>query len=221
MFHHMFVFFEGCGHISREFFVQWLEVILMINPIWLFLLCGGILAAVVNGNVSLVFPSVLEGASDAVELIISLAAFLSLWNGIMRLAEKSGLTDGISRFVAPLIRPLFPGLPSHHKAWAPMVMNISANLLGLGNAATPFGIQAIRELEKTNPKKGTATKEMITFMAMNTSAVSLIPGMILGFRAEAGSADITSVILPSFLASLAGLCAALGASFLFAKGRKG
>ena len=189
----------------------------MMNPIWLFLLCGGILAAIVTRRAAFVFPSVLEGASNAVEVIIGLAAFLSVWCGLMRLAEKSGLMDCLSKWVYPLIRPLFRSLPKNHKAWAPMVMNISANLLGLGNAATPFGIQAMKAMEETNPQKGTATKEMITFLALNTSAVSLLPGMILGLRAETGSLNAAEVIVPSFLASLAGLCAALLASFLFAK----
>ena len=159
----------------------------------------------------------MEGASNAVEVTIGLAAFLSVWSGLMRLAEKSGLLDRLSKWVYPLIRPLFRALPKDHKAWAPMVMNISANFLGLGNAATPFGIQAMKAMEETNPQKGTATKEMITFLALNTSAVSLLPGMILGLRAETGSLNAAEVIVPSFLASLAGLCAALLASFLFAK----
>ena len=189
----------------------------MINPIWLFLLCGGILAAIVTGRVGLVFPSVLEGAANAIDVIIGLAAFLGIWNGILRLADRSGLLDRFSKMVYPLLKPLFRDLPKDHKAWAPMVMNVSANLLGLGNAATPFGIQAIKALEETNRNKGTATKEMITFLALNTSAVSLMPGMILGMRAEAGSMNAAEVIVPSFLASLAGLVAALTASFLFSK----
>lgn len=189
----------------------------MINPIWLFLLCGGILAAIVTGRVGLVFPSVLEGAANAIDVIIGLAAFLGIWNGILRLADRSGLLDRFSKMVYPLLKPLFRDLPKDHKAWAPMVMNVSANLLGLGNAATPFGIQAIKALEETNRNKGTATKEMITFLALNTSAVSLMPGMILGMRAEAGSVNAAEVIVPSFLASLAGLVAALTASFLFSK----
>lgn len=189
----------------------------MMNPIWLFLLCGGVLAAMVTGRLPFVFPSVLEGATNAVEVVIGLAAFLSIWSGIMRLAERSGLLDRFSRIVYPLLRPLFRSLPPNHKAWAPMVMNVSANLLGLGNAATPFGIQAMKALEETNPKKGTATKEMITFLALNTSAVSLMPGMILGIRAEAGSLQPTEIILPSILASLAGLAAALCVSLLFAR----
>ena len=189
----------------------------MINPIWLFLLCGGILAAVVTDRVALVFPSVLEGAANAIDVIIGLAAFLGIWSGIMRLADRSGLLERFSGMVYPLLKPLFRGLPKEHKSWAPMVMNVSANLLGLGNAATPFGIQAMKALEETNREKGTATKEMITFLALNTSAVSLMPGMILGMRADAGSMNAAEVIIPSFFASLAGLAASLTASFLFSK----
>lgn len=193
----------------------------MINPIWLFLICGGILAAAVGGNGAVVLPSVVEGATNAIEVIIGLAAFLSIWCGIMRLAEKSGLMDRVSHLVYPIIRPLFPGLGRDHKAWGPMVMNISANLLGLGNAATPFGIQAMKELSVTNKEKGVASREMITFLALNTSAVSFVPGMILGFRAEAGSLNPAEIIVPSFLASLVGLITALTAAFLFEKAKAG
>lgn len=189
----------------------------MINPIWLFLLCGGVLAAIVTGRSAFVFPSVLEGAANAIDVIIGLAAFLAIWSGIMRLADRSGLLDCFSKLVYPLLRPLFRSLPKDHKAWAPMVMNVSANLLGLGNAATPFGIQAMKALEDTNQQKGTANKEMITFLALNTSAVSLMPGMILGIRADAGSVNAAEVIVPSIFASLAGLIVALLASFLFSK----
>ncbi len=189
----------------------------MMNPIWLFLFCGGALAAVVGGRPEMVLSSVAAGAADAVEVALGLAAFLSVWCGVLRLAERSGLTGALSRLVSPLLRPVFPDLPRSHGAWAPMVMNVSANLLGLGNAATPFGIEAMKALNETNPEKGTATKEMISFLALNTSAVSLIPGMILGLRAEAGSADPAAVIIPSFLASLAGLAAALTAAALFAR----
>ena len=189
----------------------------MINPIWIFLFCGGILAAIVNDRVSFVFPSMLEGAANAIDVIIGLAAFLGIWSGMMRLADRSGLLDRFSKMVYPLLRPLFRDLPKEHKAWAAMVMNVSANLLGLGNAATPFGIQAMKALDETNREKGTATKEMITFLALNTSAVSLMPGVILGMRADAGSLNAAEVIVPSFLASLAGLMAALAASFLFSK----
>lgn len=189
----------------------------MINPIWLFLLCGGVLAAIVTDRVAMVFPSILEGAANAIDVIIGLAAFLGIWNGMMRLADRSGLLDRFSKIVYPLLKPLFRDLPRDHKAWAPMVMNVTANLLGLGNAATPFGIQAMKALEETNTQKGTATKEMITLLALNTSAVSLMPGMILGMRADAGSLNAAEIIVPSILASFAGLMAALAASFLFSK----
>lgn len=188
----------------------------MMNPIWLILLCGGTVAALTSGKSADIFPSVLAGAADAVELTLGLAAFLCFWCGIMRLAEKSGLLEKCAAVLRPLIKPLFPDLPPQHKAWAPLVMNLSANLLGLGNAATPFGMKAMAEMEKTNRNKGTATKEMITFMALNTSAVSLVPGMILGVRADAGSVNAAEIIVPSILASLCGLLAALAAAKLFA-----
>lgn len=209
--------FVRCGHIFCFFAIKCDEVDMMMNAIWLFLFCGGILAAVVTDRTALIFPSVLAGASDAVELCIGLAAFLGIWCGMLRLAECSGLMIKVSRLVAPLLRPLFPDLPENHRAWAPMIMNVSSNLLGLGNAATPFGIKAMKALDEDNKEKGTATKEMITFLALNTSAVSLFPGMILGFRAEAGSIEPTAIIIPSLLASLCGLTASLLTAKILAK----
>lgn len=189
----------------------------MINGIWLFILITGIVAAAISGNVGNVFPAFISGANGAIEVAIGLAAFLAVWCGIMRLAEKSGLLKKIAKIIYPCLKWLFPGLSPEHKAWGPIVMNVSANFLGLGNAATPFGIKAMEELQATSDKKTVATREMIVFLALNTSAVSLMPGMVLGLRADAGSANAAEIIIPSFLASLAGLAAALICAFILEK----
>lgn len=189
----------------------------MINGIWLFILLVGIVGAALCGNVDIVLPSIIDGAAGAIEVALGLAAFLSVWCGIMRLAEKSGLLQAIAKIVYPCLKWLFPGLSPQHKAWGPIVMNVSANFLGLGNAATPFGIKAMEELAATSQNKQVASREMIVFLALNTSAVSLMPGMVLGLRSEAGSANAAEIILPSFLASLAGLSAALLCAFILDK----
>ena len=193
----------------------------MIHAVWLLLILCGVLAAVVNGDGSVIFPALVDGSTNAIEVAMGLAAFLSVWCGIMRLAEKSGLLDAMAKLLYPCLKWLFPNLSHNHKAWAPMIMNVSANFLGLGNAATPFGIKAMEELSKTADEKGVASREMIVFLALNTSAVSLMPGMIMGLRSQAGSANAAEIIIPSFLASLAGLTAALISAFLLEKvGRK-
>ncbi len=208
-------------HIFSVFPIKWGKSFFngecMINIIWLILLAGGILTAAVSGNIEQVFPSFIDGATNAIEVAIGLAAFLGIWCGILRLAEKSGLLEAFSRLIYPCLRWLFPNLPKGHKAWAPMVMNVAANFLGLGNAATPFGIKAMEELAATNRDKEIATPEMIVFLALNTSAVSLMPGMIMGLRAQAGSSNAAEIIIPSFLASLMGLFAALLTAYLLEK----
>lgn len=192
----------------------------MMNGIWLFLLLSGILSAAILGRIDLVFPAIIDGAVNGIDVVLGLCAFLAVWCGIMRLAEKSGLLDMFSKIAYPLLRRLFPDLSPNHKAWSPIVMNVTANFLGLGNAATPFGIKAMEELKKTSPQKDTATKEMITFLALNTSAVSIVPGLIMGLRTEAGSLHPEEIIIPSFLSSFIGLCAALLLGYLLGKGKK-
>ncbi|MEG1497755.1 MAG: nucleoside recognition domain-containing protein [Clostridiales bacterium] len=189
----------------------------MIHSIWLFLLLGGILAAAVSGNIDVIFPAFIDGAVNAIDVALGLGAFLAIWCGVMRLAEKSGLLDVLAKLFYPFLRWLFPNLAPEHKAWGAIIMNVSANFLGLGNAATPFGIKAMEELAATLPQKGVASRDMIVFLALNTSAVSLVPGMIMGLRADAGSLNAAEIIIPSFLASLCGLCAALAVAYLFDK----
>jgi spore maturation protein A len=144
----------------------------------------------------------IDAAGVAVEIAIGLIGIMALWLGMMAVAEKAGIIALIARAVRPVMKRLFPGLPSDHPAVAAIVMNISANMLGLGNAATPFGLKAMEELNKVNPKAGTATNEMCTFLAMNTSCITLIPATAIAVRAASGSADPAIIIGTTFLASL-------------------
>ena len=143
-----------------------------------------------------------EIAGVAVQIAIGLIGIMALWLGVMRVAEEAGLINHLARLVRPITVRLFPDVPADHPAVGSMIMNISANMLGLGNAATPFGLKAMEELDKLNPKHGVATDAMVTFLALNTSCVTLIPATAIAVRAAAGSSDPAFIIGTSFLASL-------------------
>ena len=129
----------------------------------------------------------LESAKSAVELCIVLIGLMALWLGMLNIARDAGMVDALARALQPAIRWLFPGVPDGHPAQGAILMNIAANILGLGNAATPFGLKAMRELQTLNPTRETATNAMATFLAINTSSVTLVPFTIIGLRVAAGS----------------------------------
>ena len=126
---------------------------------------------------------------------------MAFFLGLMNVAQDAGLTASVSRFVSPLMRLLFPSIPAGSPAMSAMVLNISANMLGLGNAATPFGIKAIEELDKYNTEKGTATNAMALFLAINTAGLAILPSGVIGVRAALGSADAAGIWFPTWFAS--------------------
>ncbi|OGP62610.1 MAG: spore maturation protein [Deltaproteobacteria bacterium RBG_13_49_15] len=158
------------------------------------------------GNISymeFLSKGIVESASGAVELAIGLVGVMTLFLGLMKVAEAGGMLTILARFIRPLMVRLFPDVPSEHPAMGAMILNLSANVLGLGNAATPFGIRAMQELDKLNTKPGTATNAMVLFLAINTSSVTLLPTGVIALRASAGSADPAG-ILPTTLFATAG-----------------
>lgn len=174
----------------------------MINIIWALLLIIGFLVGAMNGNIDAVTNAAIENAKMAIELALGLIGVMGLWLGIMKIAEDSGLIRGISSFLRPIMVRLFPDIPPEHPAMGAMIMNISANVLGLGNAATPFGLKAMEELQKLNGKKDTATNSMITFLAINTSSVTLIPASTIGILSAAGAKNPTEIIGPTIMATM-------------------
>lgn len=158
--------------------------------------------------------ALLQGASDAVTLAIGLVGAMTLFLGLMKVVEEAGLLRVVARALHPILRRLFPEVPAEHPAMGAMVMNLSANALGLGNAATPFGIRAMQGLESLNPNPGTATDAMVLFLAINTSSVTLIPTGVIALRATLGSTDPAGILLPTLFASTCSTIAAI----LLAKG---
>lgn len=179
----------------------------MLNWIWLAFL----LLAVLVGGFSGKLPEMTKGAFETAEsavmkIALPLVGIMAIWLGIMRLAERSGLVQIIARALRPLMRRLFPDVPAEHPAMGAMVMNMAANMLGLGNAATPLGLRAMAHLERLNPHPGTATNAMCTFLAINTASIQLIPTTAIGLLAVAGSKNPTAIVPTAFLATC---CAAV------------
>lgn len=131
----------------------------------------------------------LDAATTSVEICITLIGIMALWLGLLNIAKDAGLVDAFAKLLSPLMRWLFPEIPAGHPAQGAILMNLSANMLGLDNAATPMGLKAMRELQELNPVKDTATNSMVMFLAINTSSITLVPFTIIGYRVASGSAD--------------------------------
>jgi spore maturation protein SpmA len=181
----------------------------MLNYIWLGLLVAGVLIGGFSGRMREIVEGTVRSAEMAVTLAIGLIGIMSLWLGVMRLAEKSGLIQSIARLLRPVLTRLFPDVPAQHPAMGAMLMNIAANMLGLVNAATPLGLRAMKDLESLNRNPGTATNAMCTFLAINTSSVQLIPMTAVAILASAGAANPTAIIGTAFLATACSTTAAL------------
>jgi len=187
----------------------------MLNYIWLGMIVLGVTVGALNGRSPEVSQAFLDWSERAVMgVALPLAGMFTMMLGVMRLVEKSGLITRIARFFGPVLRRLFPEVPSDHPAMGAMMMNIAANFIGAGNAATPFGLRAMAQLEKLNPHPGTATNAMCTFLVLNTSAVTLISTTGLVLLRKGGATNPTAVIGPSILATLCGLVFGLAALWL-------
>lgn len=166
----------------------------MLNIIWLLLLVSGIAVAALNGNIELVTQAALGAARGAVEVCFNLVGIMALWLGIMKIAEKGGMIQGLARMLKPLMKRLFPSIPNNHPAMGAIILNLSANVLGLGNAATPFGMKAMQELQSLNHDSDEASAAMCTFLALNTSCITLIPATIIGIRVSFASSNPTEIV---------------------------
>ena len=177
----------------------------MLNYIWLALVLLAVAIGGWNDRLKDVTDGAFDGAKTAVTIALGLIGIMALWLGVMRLAERAGLVQRIARSLRPVMRRLFPDVPPEHPAMGSMLMNMAANMLGLGNAATPLGLRAMRDLETLNPRPGVATNAMCTFLAINTSSVQLIPATAIAILAASGSTRPTAIVGTALLATL---CAA-------------
>ncbi|THF78331.1 nucleoside recognition domain-containing protein [Cohnella fermenti] len=183
----------------------------MVNWIWLGMMVVSVAFAAVKGRVREVTEAAFGGAQTGVTVCIGLVSILVFWLGLMRIAEQAGLVRKLARLVAPLVRRLFPDVPADHPAFGYILTNMSANLLGLGNAATPMGIRAMQELQKLNPSQDTATPAMCTLLALNTASITLIPTTMIAIRMNFGSASPTDIVVSTLLATFVATGAAIAA----------
>ena len=189
----------------------------MLSAFFVGLVLLSILLAAFTGHMEAVSGGVLDSARKAVELALGLVGAMTLFLGLVKVAEAGGLLRIVARAVAPVMRRLFPEVPPEHPAMSAMVLNIASNVLGLGNAATPFGIRAMQELERLNPVKGTATNAMVLFLAINTAGFAVLPTTVLALRAAAGSKDPGGILVSTWLASGCATVAAVAAAMLLSR----
>lgn len=187
----------------------------MLNYVWVFMLTISFVVSCINGKMDDLSNAIFQGAQDAATLSISMLGVMCLWSGLSKIAEKSGLTDILKKCLYPITKFLFPTLEKNSPALSAIVMNITANLLGMGNAATPLGIKAMKELEKINTEKHIATDEMCMFAVINTASVQLLPSTLIALRQSFGSKNPGEIILPVWICGFLVLTVAISLAKIF------
>ena len=181
----------------------------MVNIIWGIFILLGITYGIFSGNVKTINDILINSGKTSIEIIMEMIPVLVVWMGLMEIAEKSGLLTLISQKLSKVLRILFPSIPKDNKALGYIASNVAVNMAGLGSAATPFGLKAMEELQKINPKKDTASEAMITFLVLNTGGVTIIPTTIIALRTLHKSLNpneiIITCILATFISCLSGL----------------
>ncbi|MBE6062520.1 MAG: spore maturation protein [Clostridium butyricum] len=173
----------------------------MINYIWFILIFFGILVGVISGNGDTISKAIVNSSADTVTFIIELTGIMCFWCGVMKVAEKSGFTEKISKVLKPILKIIFKDAAKDEKVLGAIVMNLTANMMGLSNAATPFGIKAMEEMDKLNDNKGTASDDMALFLVLNAACIQIIPSTIISIRAACNSVNPGIIILPSIMAT--------------------
>lgn len=174
----------------------------MLNIIWPAFIIISFVYAIFTGRVNEVNNGIFKSVSDAVELSITFLGTICLWNGIMEIAKKTTLIEKLTKFLKPIMGFLFPDLKENKKANAEISMNIIANILGLGNAATPLGLKAMKTMQKENKKKDTLSDSMAMFIVLNTASLQLIPTNVIAIRTSLGSVEPSQIILPIWVATI-------------------
>ena len=181
----------------------------MINKIWAFFIIVGTLYGLFTGNISAINLEIINSTKIALDMFLTIFPIITLWVGMMEIAKQSGLLEKLTNLLAPLLSFLFPEIPRNHESLGFISSNILINLFGLGNAATPFGLKAMKSLQELNEEKEVASRSMITFLVINTSGLTLIPTTVISLRMMHGSANptevIITIIIATFMATVGGL----------------
>jgi len=186
-----------------------------MNVIWLILIAVSVITAALTGRLEELTMAIFEGAKTAVEISLYLLGIVSLWLGITKIIEDSGLIHRISHLFRPLITRLFKTIPDDHPAISSITLNMLANLFGLGNAATPLGIKAMQDLQTLNEEKDTLSFEMMLFIVVNTASVQLLPFTVVGILSSFGAVNPSGIVLPTICATVISAVIALCILFLF------
>ena len=192
----------------------------MINIIWGVLIIIGIVFGVVSGNTDNINNEIIVSAKGAMDLVLGILPVLVLWMGLMKIAENSGLLQKIANFFTPILKHILPSVKKGDKAIGYIASNIAVNMAGLGNAATPLGLKAMSELQKSNEKKDTASEAMITFIILNTAGVTIVPTTIISLRVFYGSIAPTEILIPCLIATFSSLTSALLLDYIIRKRSK-
>ena len=173
----------------------------MINYIWFIMIFLGILIGVLTGNGEGISNAIIKGADSSVSIIVGLVGVMCFWCGVMKVAEKSGFTNKLANILKPILKIIFKDAAKDEKALGAIVMNITANMMGLGNAATPFGIKAMQEMDRLNKEKGVASNDMSLFLVLNAACIQLVPSTVISIRAACESKNPGIILVPAILAS--------------------
>lgn len=182
----------------------------MLNIVWPIFIIISFSYAIFSGNLESLNSSIFKSTEDAINLTLSLLGTMCLWNGIMQIANKTSIVEHLTKILKPLIRILFPQLKNKPEIQKEVSMNMIANILGLGNAATPLGLKAMRSMQKENEKKDTLSDSMMMFIVINTASIQIIPTTVIAIRNSLGSSNPTSIVFPVWIATI---CAAISRSF--------
>ncbi|AAP25430.1 MULTISPECIES: spore maturation protein SpmA [Bacillus] len=181
----------------------------MVNLVWVAMAVIGIVYAMINGTMEAINKAVFDGAKDAVTICIGLISVLVFWLGLMKIAEEAGLLKKLVALFMPIVKRLFPEIPKDHPSMGFILSNMMANFFGLGNAATPLGIKAMEQLKELNGGKDSASRSMVTFLALNTSAITLIPTTVISIRMTYESANPTEIVGVTFIAQVLSMIGAI------------
>lgn len=173
----------------------------MVNKLWAAFIIVGIVFCMATGNVVVINNQMINGGKSALNMVIEMLPLMAIWSGLMNIASKSGLLNKLSLKLSPVLQPLFPDIKPGHESLGYITSNIVANIFGLGSAATPFGLKAMKSLQEINKDKTVASRSMITFLVINTSGLTLIPTTIISLRMMNNSSNPTEIILASILAT--------------------
>ena len=179
----------------------------MVNLIWMFLICTGIIFGVFTNRLDVINTTIVDSTKISLEMLFKIFPVLALWMGITKIAEVSGLLKKLSNKLSPLLIKIFPEIPKGHESLSLIASNMIANIFGLGSAATPFGLKAMKSLQSLNKEKSAASRSMITFLVINTSGLTIIPTTIISLRMMYGSSDPTKIVFACIISTM---CATIG-----------